>query len=104
MDWKKTMSKSTVDKGGPDYDRAEMEAVFRKYAEEMREDLNFRLFCEEEQRVSFGETLIPSPKILWVEDVIMTDITYPEKRKTGSRFKGIRELFRRIKKIFSNLF
>lgn len=86
--------------------RQETEAVLREYTEEMRENLNLRLFCEAGQNVSTCETTFRSPEILWVEDVILTGIAYPEekKRKTGNRFKGIRELFRRMKKILSKIF
>lgn len=94
MDWTKTMS------------RQETEGILREYAKEMRDNLNLRLLCETKQNISLWETIFRTQEILWVEDVVLTEITYPEEKKdkTGNRFKGIREWFRRIKKFILNLF
>lgn len=119
MGWKRIMSrqaangqivgkgnvrKGNVRKGEQDHDRKKTEDALRKYAREIQENLNLRLLCEEEQNLSFREAAILPRRILWVEDVVFTGVTYPEKKRTGNRFKGIRELFRRIKKILLNLF
>lgn len=94
MDWKKTMS------------RQEIETVLREYAKEMRENLNLRLFCGAGQNISLWETILQPAEILWVEEVILTEIAYPMEKKdrTGSIFKGIKELFRRIKQFILRLF
>lgn len=86
--------------------RQKTEAVLREYAEEMRRNLNLRLFCEAGQNISLWETVLQPRELLWVEEVVLTGIAYPEEKKdkTGNRFKGIKELFRRIKQFFSKLF
>lgn len=86
--------------------RQETEAVLKEYAKEMQGNLNLRLFCEAGQNISLWETVLQPPGLLWVEEVVLTDITYPEekKSKTGNIFKGIKKLFRRIKQFISKLF
>lgn len=114
MGWKRIMSrqavsgqavgKGNVRKGEQGHDREKTEDALREYAREIQENLNLRLFCEEEQNLSFREAAILPCRILWVEDVVFTGVTYQEEKRTGNRFKGIRELFQRIKKILLNLF
>lgn len=99
MDWKGTMSRPDADR-----DRMETEAVLKEYAKEMQENLNLCLFCESGRDISLWESVLPSGEVLWVEEVVFTGVTYPEKNRTGKRFKGIRELFRKIKNIILKIF
>lgn len=86
--------------------RQETEAVLKEYAGELRENLNLRLFCETGQNISLWETILQPREVLWVEEVVLMGITYPEERKnkTGNKFKGIRKLFRRIQQWISKIF
>ncbi|MBD5541433.1 MAG: hypothetical protein HDR00_09650 [Lachnospiraceae bacterium] len=86
--------------------RQETEAIIAEYVKEMQENLNLRLLCETEQDISLWETVLWPPKLLWVEEAVLTGITYPEEKKDGrgSRFKGIMEWFRRIIKYVSKIF
>lgn len=90
----------------PDVDckQVKTEEVLKEYAKEMQENLNLRLFCESECDISLWESVLPPGKVLWVEEVVFTGVTYPEKNRTGKRFKGIRELFRKIKNIILKIF
>lgn len=99
MDWKETMSRQDADR-----ERMETEEVLKEYAKEIRENLNLRLFCESECNISLWESVLPPGEILWVEEVVFAGVTYPEKNRPGKRFKGIRELFRKIKNIILKIF
>lgn len=99
MDWKGTMSRPDVD-----CKQVKTEEVLKEYAKEMQENLNLRLFCESGRDISLWESVLPSGEVLWVEEVVFTGVTYPEKNRTGKRFKWIRELFRKIKNIILKIF
>lgn len=86
--------------------RQETEDALRDYTAALRGNLNFRLFCETKQNISLWETILPRQEILWVEDVVLVGISYPEEKKgkKGNRCRRIREWFRRIKELITNLF
>lgn len=86
--------------------RQETEDALRDYTAALRENLNFRLFCEAKQDISLWETILPRQEILWVEDVVLVGISYPKEKKgkKGNGCRRIREWFRRIKELITNLF
>ncbi len=54
------------------------------YAVELREDLNIRLFCETEEESSIQE------QVLWIEDITLTEVVYPEKKRQFLIMKKIK--------------
>lgn len=66
------------------------------YAVELREDLNIRLFCETEEESFIQE------QVLWIEDIILTEVVYQQKRKKYVLGKMIAVWKQRIKIWFHN--
>lgn len=54
------------------------------YAVELREDFNIRLFCETEEESSMQE------QVLWIEDITLTEVVYPEKKRQFPIMKKIK--------------
>lgn len=65
MVWKKTMNKKQNK-------RLETSQCLEIYNQKLIEELNYRLMCEAEISSPFQEQL------LWVENIIIMDIKYPE--------------------------
>lgn len=55
--------------------REEIKKCLDLYAVELREDFNIRLFCETEEENSMQE------QVLWIEDITLTEVVYPEKKR-----------------------
>ena len=54
------------------------------YAVDLREDFNIRLFCETEEESSMQE------QVLWIEDITLTEVVYPEKKRQFPIIKKIK--------------
>ncbi|MCM1162274.1 MAG: hypothetical protein NC412_13775 [Roseburia sp.] len=57
-------------------EREKRKRLLELYALELREELNIRLLCETE-----GESLVQK-QVLWIEDIALTEVTYPQNKKT----------------------
>ncbi len=86
MGWIKTMNNNGVktDRSRKEQDRREQEGrAILRYTEELRRELNFRLLTEHDsgEKDLWNKFLAPE-RVLYVESITVTDIRYPEKRKS----------------------
>lgn len=64
--------------------REEIKKSLDLYAVELRKNLNIRLFCEIEEESSIQE------QVLWIEDITLTEVVYPEKKRRFPIMKKIK--------------
>ena len=64
--------------------REQIKKCLDLYAVELREDFNIRLFCETEEESSIQE------QVLWIEDITLTEVVYPEKKRQFLIMKKIK--------------
>lgn len=64
--------------------REEIRKCLDLYAVELKEDFNIRLFCETEEESSIQE------QVLWIEDITLTEVVYPEKKRQFTIMKKIK--------------
>ena len=70
--------------------REEIKKCLDLYAVELREDFNIKLFCETEEENSMQE------QVLWIEDITLTEVVYPEKKRQFLIMKKIKTFLLRF--------